>query len=103
MVTTQQVEDFFNQATKVDLQPVFDQYLRHADLPKLEFRSKDGKVQTRWNADIKDFKMPVDIFIGDREIRIHPTEKWQNLAGNPDLKNIRINDLEFYIASSLEK
>jgi len=103
MVTTQQVEDFFNQATKVDLQPVFDQYLRHATLPKLEFRNKDGKVQTRWNADVKDFKMPVAIFIGDKEIRIHPNEKWQNLADNPDLKNIRINDLEFYIASSLEK
>jgi len=54
-------------------------------------------------ADVKDFKMPVAIFIGDKEIRIHPNEKWQNLADNPDLKNIRINDLEFYIASSLEK
>lgn len=103
MVTTQQVEDFFNNATKVDLQPVFDQYLRHTDLPKLEFRKKDGKTQTRWVADVENFKMPAAIFIKGEEKRIYPSKKWQTLDGNPNLNDIKINELKFYIDSNLGK
>ncbi|SHF86924.1 Peptidase family M1 [Salegentibacter echinorum] len=103
LVNTQQVEDFFNHATKVDLQPVFDQYLRHTDLPKLEFRKKDGKTQARWVADVENFKMPVDIFIKGVEKRIYPSKNWQTLDGNPDLNDIKINELKFYIDSNLGK
>lgn len=39
-VTTQQVENFFDQATEVDLKPVFDQYLRHAAIPELQFKKR---------------------------------------------------------------
>ncbi|MCP9201107.1 M1 family metallopeptidase [Gramella sp. GC03-9] len=100
-ITTQDTEDFFNKATKVDLQPVFDQYLRHAALPELQFQKKDGNIEYRWKADVTDFKMPVDVFINDQETRLNATSDWKILEADvKDPKEIRVNDLEFYIENS---
>lgn len=103
LVTTQQVEDFFNNATNVDLQPVFDQYLRHTAIPKLEFKNSNGKIKYKWVVDVEEFTMPVAIFIKGEEKRIHPSKNWQTLDGNLDLNDIKINELKFYITSNLGK
>lgn len=97
IIDTRTTENFFNEATEVDLQPIFDQYLRHAALPNLQFRKKDGKTQVKWVTDVEDFKMPVDIFIDGKEIRINPTNQWQNLNYKIAPEEIKVNDLEFYI------
>lgn len=103
IIDTETTENFFNEATGVDLQPIFDQYLRHSDLPKLQFRKKEGKTQARWIADVEDFKMPVDIFIDGKEVRITPTDEWGDLKENIALNKIEVNDLEFYIKTSYKK
>jgi aminopeptidase N len=103
IIDTETTENFFDEATEVDLQPIFDQYLRHTDLPKLQFRKKEGKTQARWIADVEDFKMPVDIFIDGKEVRITPTDEWGDLKENIALKKIEVNDLEFYIKTSYKK
>jgi aminopeptidase N len=103
IIDTETTENFFNKVTEVDLQPIFDQYLRHSDLPKLEFRKKEGKTQARWIAEVEDFKMPVDILVDGMEIRIYPTNEWQNLKQNIALEKIKVNELEFYITSAYIK
>jgi aminopeptidase N len=103
IIDTETTENFFNEATGVDLEPIFDQYLRHTDLPKLQFRKKEGKTQARWIADVEDFKMPVDIFIDGKEVRITPTDEWGDLKENIALNKIEVNDLEFYIKTSYKK
>ena len=103
IIDTETTENFFNESTGVDLEPIFDQYLRHTDLPKLQFRKKEGKTQARWIADVEDFKMPVDIFIDGKEIRITPTDEWGDLKENIALNKIEVNDLEFYIKTSYKK
>ena len=100
IIDTQTTENFFNEATEVDLQPIFDQYLRHADLPQLQFRKENGKTQVKWVTDVEGFKMPVDIFIDGKEIRITPTNQWQNLNYKIAPEEIKVNDLEFYIEVS---
>ena len=100
IIDTETTENFFDEATEVDLQPIFDQYLRHTDLPKLQFRKKEGKTQARWIADVEDFKMPVDIFIDGKEVRITPTDEWGDLKENIALEEIEVNELEFYIKTS---
>jgi len=72
-------------------------------LPKLEFRKKEGKTQARWIAEVEDFKMPVDILVDGMEIRIYPTNEWQNLKQNIALEKIKVNELEFYITSAYIK
>jgi aminopeptidase N len=103
IIDTETTENFFDEATEVDLQPIFDQYLRHTDLPKLQFRKKEGKTQARWIVDVEDFKMPVDIFIDGKELRITPTDEWGDLKENIALNKIEVNDLEFYIKTSYKK
>ena len=96
-INTADTEDFFNKATPVDLAPVFDQFLRHAALPVLELMQADDHIQYRWKADVKNFKMPVDIILDEEEIRLKATSEWQSLETGEELDELEINDLEYYI------
>ncbi len=99
IITTQETETFFNKAIAYDLQPVFDQYLRNAKLPELQFRKKAGKVEYRWKADVENFDMPVDVMVNDEEVRLHPTLEWQKLevkVSSPE--EVQVVEKEFYIA-----
>ncbi|MDT0642937.1 M1 family metallopeptidase [Zunongwangia sp. F363] len=98
-VTTQQVEDFFNEPIATNLQPVFDQYLREKGIPELQFKRDGNTFSYRWKADVQNFKMPVDVFIKGEEKRILPTENWQKMQQPLDKEDIEVNDLEFYINS----
>ncbi|TDN86402.1 peptidase M1-like protein [Salegentibacter sp. 24] len=103
IIDTKTTEEFFDKATQVNLDPIFDQYLRHTALPKLEFRKEKGKTQARWVTDVENFKMPVDIVIDGKEIRIIPTNQWESLEQNLPLDEIKVNDLEFYIQTHYQK
>lgn len=100
-ISTRDTEAFFDEATKTDLSPVFDQYLRHATLPELQLKEEDDKIYYRWKADVEGFKMPVDVFVDEEEIRLNATSEWQLLEGEDDLDEIEVNELEFYIKTSI--
>jgi len=98
-ITTADTEEFFNKAIDVDLQPVFDQYLRHVSLPVLELKQADDQIQYRWKADVENFKMPVDVIIDEEEIRLNATSEWQSYETGEGLEELSINNMEFYIES----
>ncbi|MCH4823527.1 M1 family metallopeptidase [Gramella lutea] len=100
-ITTQETEEFFNNMTEVDLQPVFDQYLRHASLPVLQLRQGDDKILYRWKADVSYFRMPVDVIIDEEEIRLNATPEWQSYETGEELDEFQVNDLEFYIETEI--
>jgi aminopeptidase N len=87
IIDTKTVVSFFNKESGLNLTPVFDQYLRHTNIPKLELRIKKGKLQFRWIADESNFAMPVDIKVKDKKIRVTPTLNWTK-------SKIKINSLE---------
>lgn len=96
-INTETTETFFDKATEVDLKPVFDQYLRHAALPELQLK-KDGKsVSYRWKSDIKDFKMPVEVYVNQKKVRLQATSDWKKLQMDNNSGEIKVNELEFYI------
>lgn len=79
-VTTQQVEDYISKAFGMDLQPVFDQYLRDIRIPILEYYYSDGQtLNYRWINAVASFDMPVDVVLGEKKIRVKPTTKWTTL------------------------
>lgn len=99
IITTETTEDFFDEATAVNLEPIFDQYLRHAALPELQFKKTGNTYSYRWKAEVKDFAMPVDVFLNGKEVRLNATAKWQKLDQKiRTQEQIQINELEFYIA-----
>ena len=100
-ITTKDTEDFFNNAIEIDLEPVFDQYLRHTSLPILQLRQADDQILYRWKADVLNFKMPVDVFIDEEEIRLNATSEWQSYETGEELDELMINDMEFYVSSEI--
>ncbi len=80
-IMTEDMVRFFNQKTGMDLTPVFDQSLRHTEIPVLElkFDETGGRVSYRWNADEKGFAMPVrGGKKGQWEI-IQPAAEWKTI------------------------
>lgn len=97
-ITTQTTEDFFNAAIDYDLQPVFDQYLRHASLPELQLKQDGKQVLYRWEATVEGFDMPVDVMINGKEVRLFPTQKWQKLEKKvKSVEDVKVIEKEFYI------
>jgi len=78
-IMTEDVEAWFNLHTGMNLTPVFDQYLRHAAIPRLEllFGEAPGMVMYKWDADEDSFAMPVKVGAQEHWQIIHPTTKWQ--------------------------
>lgn len=83
-VTTPEVIAFFNKHLKQNLSYYFAQYLHHPHLPKLQIkvkkRGKNATLSYRWQADVDDFIMPVDLQVGKETQRIFPTNEWQSLS-----------------------
>ena len=82
LIDTEDFVNYVNEQTGHDWTPFFDQYLRYAQPPRLEYeleeKGKNLRVRYRWVADVADFAMPVLIGNGDKEVRITPnTREWQ--------------------------
>ena len=90
IIQTNDVISFFNKESKINLTPIFNQYLRYKELPSLEIRNIKNQVQFRWNANEPNFNMPVDIIFKNKKIRIFPKSKW---AKN-NLKIQKADDIE---------
>ncbi len=97
-ITTDSVVTFFNQRTGRDFSPVFDQYLRHPDIPKLELKFSSDTVRYRWKADANGFDMPVKIRMrGDLKL-LHPGPEWKPLRLIGKKEDFSVATELYYIA-----
>ena len=76
---TEDVVAWWNQHTGLNLTPIFNQYLRHAEIPRLEllFGKTPGTVMYKWDAEEAGFAMPVKVGTAGHWQTIRPTNKWQ--------------------------
>ncbi len=98
-VTYDDIINYIDKQSGMDLSPVFDQYLHYTGLPTLQFEWKDGKPYCKWIADAKNFKMPVKIRIKGGEYKfITPstTLKAVDIAGATK-DNLEVDMLDYYI------
>jgi aminopeptidase N len=104
-VTTEQVIDYINQQSGQNLTPIFDQYLRHPNIPTLEVRfAPDGKPLARWIADEPAFDMPVRLRTkGGEYQRVKLTRKFQPLDVPGLTKdNLEVDTQNYYIGVLVE-
>ncbi|MFZ1140921.1 MAG: M1 family metallopeptidase [Candidatus Sulfotelmatobacter sp.] len=80
-IMTEDVVEYFNQHTGMNLTPIFDQYLRHTAIPTLELKFDNGKgtVSYRWKVDEPAFQMPVRVGKKDNRQIIQATTDWQTM------------------------
>jgi aminopeptidase N len=101
--TTEEVVGYINKKAGKDLSPVFDQYLRYANIPELEYKiagkRKNMQLQYRWKADVKNFNMPVRVLLSpDGFTTIQPTTEWQILPLNlKKSEEFKVDEEHFYI------
>lgn len=77
IVDTKTVVDFFSKEIGTDLTPVFDQYLRHTSIPTLVLKKYKKGFQYKWNSDVSNFNMPVDVEINGVLTRLMPTNEFK--------------------------
>jgi len=79
-IMTEDIIAYFNQKTKMNLTPIFDQYLRHTALPALELKFDKGAVSYRWVTDEPGFAMPVRVGTKANWRIIIPTSEWKRMG-----------------------
>lgn len=98
-VTGKQVEDYITKHSGLKLGKVFDQYLRYTKIPTLEYQINNGILKYRWNADVKDFAMPVKVTLKPGVYSfITPSTHWKTIVVDKSLNNKTFKaDPNFYI------
>lgn len=100
-VTTAMIENYISTQSGLKLNKVFDQYLRHSAVPVLEYKINDGRLSFRWNADVKNFDMPVKVSLKPGTYAfIYPTANWKEVKLDAGVKSDQFKvDPNFYIFS----
>ncbi len=98
-ITTEDVVQFVNEQLRMDLTPVFDQYLRHAALPTLELKFDEaaGTVSYRWQADEPAFAMPVRVGRPSAWETIEPTTAWKTIRAPVQKSDFQVATDFYYI------
>lgn len=98
-VTTHQIENYIARQSGLKLNKIFDQYLRHSQIPVLEYQIKDGILKYRWIADVKDFDMPVKVTLKPGSYSfITPATYWKTIAIEQSISNESFKtDPNFYV------
>lgn len=91
-VTTEQVENFISHKVGLKLDKFFDQYLRDARVPVLEWKREGSKIVYRWQDVVDGFDMPVDVSADDQRMRLTPTKDWQVIEVSK-----LVPDINYYI------
>lgn len=98
-VTTNDIENYIESQSGLNLKPVFDQYLRDVRIPIFNYMIKDAVLQYRWENIVENFAMPIKIELKTGEsIWITPTSKWNTFELDSENSTITL-DPNFYVGS----
>lgn len=98
-VTTEEIENYMIEQSGLDLQPIFDQYLRTIDIPKLELKVEGKNLSFRWVDCLDQFNMTIEI-VSQKEtiLKLNPTTAWQTIKTKQEDKNWKVNR-NYYVKS----
>ncbi len=103
-IMTEDIAAYFNEKTRMNLTPVFDQYLRNTAIPMLElkFDEANGSFSFRWKVDEVNFAMPVRVGEKDHWTTIFPTTEWRTEKTNIKKDDFKVaTDLYFINVNKL--
>ncbi|WDO12204.1 M1 family metallopeptidase [Flavobacterium sp. WW92] len=97
IIDTETVIAFFNTETNRNLSPIFEQYLKHKNIPELDVEIGKKEVRFRWHTDVTNFSMPVILLVNDTEIRLEATNDWQSYKIKKTKEAVKFDSNRFLI------
>ena len=97
-VTTQMIEDYIAEKSGLDLGAFWEQYLRTTQVPVFEYDYRGKQLSYRWINSIKQFNMPVKIWLDGKEEWLYPKTEWQKMPLETGPVNLHV-DRNFYVPS----
>ncbi|MEP6754983.1 MAG: hypothetical protein ABJA67_05745, partial [Chthonomonadales bacterium] len=95
VVTTQQVEDYISKQTGLELHAFFNQYLRTAGIPQLEYYIKDDALNFRFTNAVDGFTLPLTATANDVTTPVKVTTEWQHIKWTGGYNLAFSNDCRF--------
>ncbi|CAM3940454.1 M1 family metallopeptidase [Flavobacterium cucumis] len=92
IITTETVITYFNEASGMDLTPIFNQYLYTNKIPVLNYEVTGDYLNYSWSNVNEDFNMPIDIDFEGKKMRLYPTLENQKIK----LKKLRKRSFQIY-------
>ena len=102
VVKTEQIESYMIEKSGIDLSKIFDQYLRDTKIPSLDYWFDKDEIVYRWSNCVAGFDMPVDVTLGDQEMRLSATDEWQRAKITAKSFKLTV-DPDYYVTSKREK
>lgn len=91
IVTSKQVEDYIIKFTGLDLKPLFDQYLRSTQIPKLEWYIKKKELFYRFTNTVPGFSLPLPVYTNKKSETLRVTSEWQSISWRKGGYNISVS------------
>jgi len=99
-VTTEQIENYIEKFSGLNLNAFFNQYLRTVKVPTLELKQNGNKVEYRYTNVVDGFTMALRL--KDSDITINPTTNWQTINNSTITKAIDVTiNPNYYINSHI--
>lgn len=108
-INADDVINYVNLRTGQDLNYFFEQYLRYTNFPVLavyiEKKGNETALRYRWEADVKDFKMPIKVTTSKGHFEfIYPTTKFQTMKlENFNPEDFKVDEDEFLCGTKIFK
>ncbi|MEG3659724.1 M1 family metallopeptidase [Arenibacter palladensis] len=95
-VTTKQIEEYISNTSGIDLTQFFDQYLRNAKIPMLEYQVNGKQLRFRYTNIVNGFDMPLRLSINGSEDWVYPTSDWKSKSFKKEIESVNLNK-NFYV------
>tara|TARA_B100001057_G_C22865261_1_gene956209 strand:- start:5480 stop:5893 length:414 start_codon:yes stop_codon:yes gene_type:complete len=95
-VDTRDFFDKVNEKTQKDYWYFAEQYFYSPSQPKLEYYQTEREFFYKWIDVNHNFKMPLDLLVNGKKIRVYPSKDYQSINVNK-YSQIEVMDWKFYI------
>ncbi len=98
-VSSKQIEDFLSAELNKDLSAFFNQYLRTAKIPKLEYSLNNATVSFKYTNIVSGFDMPIIALVNGTEQWIFPSKDLKEFTYKEPINSFEIKK-DFYVEKS---
>jgi aminopeptidase N len=101
-VTTEQIEQYLERESGLELSKFFDQYLRSTDIPVFEYQIEGNRLHYRFGKVVEGFSIPLRVRINGEEVTLYPTGEIQVLEAQSPIGELEV-DRNFYVLAEQVK